>query len=381
MGQGSRGAVSDGSGKIGLVLQGGGARGAYQVGVLKAVAEITGRRRSPFQIVCGASVGAINAAPLAAASSNFQRGTQRLETLWRSLKSEAVYETNAPAILATGFRWFWALMFGRAGAPSALLDNAPLARLLEREFDRRQVARAIRAGTLHALCITAASFSYGRAVTFFDGADTIDEWRRERRWGVRAEIGAQHLVASSSLPFIFAPVKLNDQYFGDGSLRLTAPLSPAIRAGADRLFVIAARDDLPDADEVANAPEPSFGEMAGHALDILFNDNLDADHERLTRVNHTVSLLTDEARAKTRLREIDTLRLSPSKDLRDFAVRYANEMPRFIRLLMRSIGSWGSDGRLISYLLFEPGYISALIDLGYADTMARGDEVKQFLRR
>lgn len=198
---------------------------------------------------------------------------------------------------------------------------------------------------------------------------------------MRAEIGARHLVASSSLPFIFAPVKLSDQYFGDGSLRLTAPLSPAIRAGADRLFVIAARDNLPDEGGAADAPAPTFGEMAGHALDILFNDNLDADHERLTRINNTVSLLSEDARSKTPLREIETLRLSPSQDLRDFAVRYANEMPAFIRLLMRSIGSWGKDGRLISYLLFEPGYITALIDLGYADTMARRDEVRQFLRR
>ncbi|QIE57724.1 patatin-like phospholipase family protein [Pikeienuella piscinae] len=373
--------MSERPGKIGLVLQGGGARGAYQVGALKAVAEITGRRRSPFQIVCGASVGAINAAPLAAASSNFQWGTRRLEALWRSLKSDAVYVTSAPTILATAFKWFWALMFSRNGAPSALLDNAPLARLLEREFDRRQLERAIRAGTLHALCITAASFSTGRAVTFFTGHGEIEEWRRARRRGVRAEIGARHLVASSSLPFIFAPVKLSDQYFGDGSLRLTAPLSPAIRAGADRLFVIAARDNLPDEGGAADAPAPTFGEMAGHALDILFNDNLDADHERLTRINNTVSLLSEDARSKTPLREIETLRLSPSQDLRDFAVRYANEMPAFIRLLMRSIGSWGKDGRLISYLLFEPGYITALIDLGYADTMARRDEVRQFLRR
>lgn len=373
-----------------VVLQGGGARGAYQVGALKAIAEITGKttakttaqRSSPFQIVCGSSVGAINAAPLAASSSDFPQGLRDLEKLWRSLTCSSVYDTRALPLLATGARWVWTLLFGHfgIGAPCSFLNNAPLGRLLDRELDPRHIGRAIRAGSLRALCITASNYDKARAITFFEGTPDISDWTRARRRGERTEIGPNHLLASSSLPFVFAPVPLNGSYYGDGALRLTAPLSPAIHTGADRVLVIAARDHEPDAEQTNEHPKsPSIGEMAGHALDILFNDNLDADHERMTRVNETLSLLTEKQRKQTPLRVIETIMLSPSQDLREIAKRHAGEMPRAIRLLMRSLGSWGSDGRLVSYLLFENSYIGALIDLGYADTMARQDDIRTFL--
>ncbi len=366
--------------KIALVLQGGGARGAYQIGALKAVAEITRRKRSPFQIVCGSSVGAINAAPFAASSGDIQHGIRHLERLWRGLHCGKVYDARGLTLFGTSARWVWTLLFGHLGAeaPAALLDNAPLGRLLEREFNRRHIVGAIRSGVLHALCITASSYDEGKAITFFEGAPELRNWERARRRGVRADIGPRHLLASSSLPFAFAPVRVGDRFFGDGSLRLTAPLSPAIHTGADRIMIIAARDNRPDQPDPA-AASPTFGEMIGHALDILFNDNLDSDHERLSRINHTLSLLTDEARSQTPLRNIDTLMLSPSHDLRSIASRYQHELPRAIRLMMRSVGSWGSDGRLVSYLLFEAGYIGALIDLGHDDTMARADEIREFL--
>ncbi len=366
-----------------LVLQGGGARGAYQVGALRAISEISPRRKSPFPIVCGSSVGAINAAPLAVSSSHFPRGVQRLETLWRSLRSDSVYETRTAPLVGAGLRWLGTLLFGKLGhvGPAALLDNAPLARLLEGEVHPDAISRAIACDALRALCITASSYDEGKAVSFFQAHSTLKEWSRARRRGERTRITSRHLMASSALPFVFAPVELEGCYYGDGSLRLTSPLSPAIHAGADRILVIAARDDLPNDKPQTPHSSPSFGEMVGHALDILFNDNLDADHERLTRINQTLSLLDDEARRKTPLRQIDSLMLSPSRDLRNIASDHATELPLTIRLLMRSIGSWGSDGRLVSYLLFEPGYIGALIDLGYADTMARADEIRDFLRR
>lgn len=367
--------------KLALVLQGGGARGAYQIGALKAIAEITGRKRSPFRIVCGASVGAINAAPFAASSSDIQHGTRHLEQLWRSLDSSTVYDTRTLKLFMTGASWVWTLLFGNFGfgAPCALLDYAPLGQLLSREFDRRHIAQAIRHGALDALCITASSYDEGMAITFFEGCEDLGDWDRSRRRGERTEIEPVHLLASSSLPFVFAPVQINGRFFGDGALRLTAPQSPAIHAGADRIMVIAARDNLPDRAPNPDRHSPAIGEMAGHALDILFNDNLDADHERLLRINHTLSLLTDEAYDKTPLRTIETLLLSPSEDIRPIAARHRQELPRAIRLLMRSLGSWGTDSRLVSYLLFEPGYIGALIDLGHADTMARADEVRDFL--
>lgn len=368
--------------KTAVVLQGGGARGAYQVGVLRTLAEISGRKRSPFGIVCGASVGAINAAPLAAASADIQHGTRHLEQLWRTLDCSKIYDTRMLTLLATGARWAWTLIFGqlRVGAPSAILDAAPLAKLLDQEFDRRHITRALQSGALHALCITAASYDEGKAVSFFQGHGSIKEWTRARRCGRRTEIGPRHLLASSSLPFAFAPVELNGSYYGDGALRLTSPLSPAIHTGADRILVVAARDRLPPRPPPDEARRrPTFGDMAGHALDILFNDNLDADHERLSRINDTLSLLTPDARRKTPLRVIETMMLSPSEDLRAIGQRYAHEVPTAVRLLMHSFGSWGDGGRLVSYLLFEPGYIGALIDLGHADTMERADEIRAFL--
>lgn len=364
-----------------LVLQGGGARGAYQVGALRAISDITRRRKSPFPIICGSSVGAINAAPLAVASSHFPRGVQRLEALWRSLRCSSVYETRTAPLIGTALRWLATLVLGRFGhvGPSSLLDNAPLARLLKGEVHPDAISRAIACDALHALCITASSYDQGKAVTFFQAHPALREWNRARRQGVRTRITSKHLLASSALPFVFAPVELEGSYYGDGSLRLTSPLSPAIHSGADRILVIAARDHEPEATSELSHKSPSFGEMVGHALDILFNDNLDADHERLTRINHTLSLLSQDARQKTTLRHISSLMLSPSRDLRHIASEHATELPLAIRLLMRSIGSWGSDGRLVSYLLFEPGYVGALIDLGYADTMARADEVRDFL--
>ena len=365
---------------LALVLQGGGARGAYQVGVLKAVAEITGVRRSPFKIICGSSVGAINAASIAASSNDFQQGTRHLEELWRSLRSSSIYDTRALSVLATTLRWSGTMLFGYLGlrAEGGILDYTPLKDLLVQEFRRAHLERAVRSGSLRALCITASSYNDGRAVTFFEGAEDIEEWSRARRIGKRTVIEYKHLLASSALPFAFSPVRIADGYYGDGSLRSTSPLSPAIRTGASRVFVIGTRDTYLSPLPQAERRSPTIGEVAGHALDILFNDNLEADHERMERINHTVSLLSAEARTKTTLRNIQSILISPSLDLRDVAKPHAGDLPRPVRMLMRSTGAWRSDGRLESYLMFEPVYVGALIDLGYSDTIAKSSEVAKF---
>tara|TARA_R110002124_G_scaffold112582_1_gene266765 strand:+ start:18012 stop:19148 length:1137 start_codon:yes stop_codon:yes gene_type:complete len=364
-----------------LVLQGGGARGAYQIGVLKAVAEIEKVRRTPFSIISGASVGAINAAPLAASSGDFQHGVHHLEKLWRGLHCNNIYHTHATAIAASSARWLCSIAFGGLGIghPWALLDNTPLKHLLERETNWRHLHSSIRRGTLDALCITASSYAAGQAVTWFMARDSIDEWKRAKRIGIRTEIGTNHLMASSALPFVFPAVRVEEHYYGDGSLRLTAPLSAPIRMGADRLFIISVRDKHVGPQEGKEQGYPSMGEMAGHALDIMFNDNLESDHERLRRINDTLSRMSSRARKDMPLRMIDTKMISPSRDLRVVASEHTDEMPNSIRLLLRSLGSWGKDDRLVSYLLFEPGYVGALIDLGYKDAMDQKDDIASFL--
>lgn len=368
--------------KTALVLQGGGARGAYQVGVLKAIAEISGARKSPFQIVCGASAGAINAAPIAVMAQDFQVAVRHLDRLWRGLRCTSIYETIPLKVLLSGSRLAGNLLFriGGVRAGGSLLDYAPLRRLLEGEFNRERLDLAISSGALHAFCVTASSYGQGLAVTFFDGAEGIPEWQRARRIGRRVQVSPAHLLASSSLSFAFDPVEIDGEYFGDGSLRSTSPLSPAIRTGADRVLVIVTRDPwnqvLPK--DLPTSP-PTFGDIAGHALDILFNDNLEADYERMLRINETLAIMTDEARQRSRLRPISALLLAPSKDLRDIARTHSGDLPRTIRILMKMVGAWHHDGRLESYLMFEPAYVGDLIDLGYADTIARAEEVRTFL--
>lgn len=370
-------------GKIALVLQGGGARGAYHVGVIKAIAEITGGRRSPFQIVCGSSVGAINAASVAMAAVDFQKGSAGLEALWRSLHCSAIYDVRPGPLLMRSSRWAMTLLLGHLGVrmTGGLLDYRPLHDLLLREFSQKHLSRAIQAKDLHALCITTSSYGAGTSITFFQGDSSIKPWARARRRGEAAMIEADHILASAALPLAFAPVQLNGDFFGDGALRSTSPLSPAIRTGADKVLVIATRDGfLGPRKNLSAATSPSVGELLGHALDILFNDNLEADVERTERINHTISLLTEEGRQKTPLRVIEAKAVSPSKDLRDLAKQHAHELPRSMRLLMRSIGYSGSDGRIESYLMFEPGYVGSLIDLGYADTMADANSIRAFLQ-
>lgn len=368
--------------RIALVLQGGGARGAYHVGVIKAIAEITGARRSPFHIVCGSSVGAINAASVAMAAIDFQRGSARLEDLWRSLHCNSIYDTRPGPLLMRSSRWAMTLVLGHLGAnmTGGLLDYRPLQALLQREFSQKHLNRAIEGRDLHALCITTSSYGAGTSVTFFQGDRSIKPWARARRCGEAVLIEPDHILASAALPLAFAPVRLNGDFYGDGALRSTSPLSPAIHTGADKVLVIATRDGfLEPRKDRRPAKSPSIGEILGHALDIVFNDNLEADVERTERINHTISLLTAEARQQTPLRVIKATTVSPSKDLREIAKQHAHELPRSIRLLMRSIGYSGSDGRIESYLMFEPGYVSALIDLGYGDTMADANAIRELL--
>jgi NTE family protein len=369
-----------------LVLTGGGARAAYQVGVLRALAHILPHGTSnPFPIVCGTSAGAINAAAIASGATDFHRAVRRLQLVWRNFHADQVYRTDPIGIAATGARWLFEPVLRRLGLnrPVALLDNAPLAELLRARLDLHEVGHAISSGALRALAITASSYMSGESISFYQGNDLLSGWRRARRVGARVEIGVEHLLASSALPFIFPPARIHREYFGDGSMRQMAPVSPALHLGAQRLFVISVGRQITDVQERVQVDSyPSLAQIAGHALNSIFLDGLEADIERVERINRTLRLMPPHSRDPDifQLREVDVMVMRPSEDLGALAAKYARTLPFAVRVLMSAIGGMRRDGgTLVSYLLFEQDYCRALIDLGYKDTMARREEVAHFL--
>ncbi|HYA37889.1 MAG TPA: patatin-like phospholipase family protein [Candidatus Methylomirabilis sp.] len=372
--------------KVGLILAGGGARAAYQVGVLKAIAEmLPPDSANPFPIVCGTSAGAINATTLAIYARRFQEGVRRLTLVWRNFHVHQVFRTDALGVMGNGLRWLAAIVFGGLGRqnPIALLDRTPLHRLLSQTMPCEDIQASIEAGALHALSVTVSGYGSGQSVTFFQGASSLTPWRRARRIGCAANITIDHLMASSAIPFLFSAVRINREYFGDGSMRQIAPISPALHLGADRVMVIGVRYDggvgsvRVDGDEY-----PPLAQIAGHVLNSIFLDSLEADIERLRRINKTISLIpADHLReGGVTLRNIDVLVISPSEDLEKLAARHAHHLPWTIRSLLSSLGAFNRKGsNLISYLLFERPYCRDLIDLGYGDAMQRKNEILQFL--
>lgn len=369
--------------KVGLVLSGGGARGAYQVGVLKALAEAL-PGPIPFPVITGVSVGAINAAVLAEGADDFQASTEKLEKLWRTMTSSSVYRAEMVPLFRRLIHWSLAMSLGWAGVktPQSLLDAAPLEELLAREIDRTKIKANIDEGVLDAFAVTASSYATGNSITFFQQRGPLVEWSRARRSGEKTAVSIEHILASAALPGVFQARRLGSTWFGDGALRQTAPLSPAIHLGCDRLFLIAVRDGTPD-DEHQPMPfadhYPSIGVLGGQLLDIVFNDNLDADLERLNRINATLDSMLPERRERTDLRRLEAHMVRPSLDVRDLAGEHVSEIPLPVRLVLNAIGAMGEPWVLPSYLTFEHGYIGSLIDLGYQDGKADLDRLLTFL--
>ena len=368
-----------------LILTGGGARAAYQAGVLAAIAKLAGKgARNPFPIICGTSAGAINAAGLACSADNFTRAVAMLNRVWGSMHAGDIYRADAPGIAFAGYRWLSALAVGwlTHRAPQSLLDNTPLSLLLARHMDFSGIARSIRSGHLHAVSITASGYDTGESISFFQAHPEVADWHRAQRIGTRTQIGLEHLLASSAIPFVFPAVRIHREYFGDGSMRQLAPISPAIHLGAEKVLVIGAgrrREALP---REKSDGYPSLAQIAGHALSSIFLDGLAVDIERMERINRTVAAIPAAVReqAGIQLKQLDTLVIGPSQRLDQMAAEHAAALPWPVRALLTGVGAMNRrGGALTSYLLFEKAYTRRLIELGYADTLAQASAVGDFL--
>jgi NTE family protein len=385
----------------GLLLTGGGARAAYQVGVLEAIADL--RRKAgaqaqgnPFPIITGTSAGAINAAALACGADDFDTAVRQIAQVWREFKVEQVYRADSLSMLDAAARWRLLLGVGQLITkwlrikPRSLLDNRPLAELLTRLVPLERIPDLMRDGHLKAMAVTASSYSSGEHVTFFESSAPMEPWVRSQRLAVRDRITHDHLMASSAIPFIFPatalPMQGHAEYFGDGSMRQSAPIAAAIHLGAQRILAIGA-GRMREPRETSVAPNtltgyPTMAQIAGHALSSIFLDSLAVDVERLQRINHTLALIPPDALASSALRPLELLVISPSERIDAIAARHVGALPGAVRRLFGGMAANATSNvkgaAFASYLLFESSFTQELMALGRADTFRQRVEVCEF---
>lgn len=381
--------------ETGLILTGGGARAAYQVGVLDAISQILleqgwAAETNPFGIICGTSAGAINATALACRADHFRESVDAIVQVWENFEVAQVYRADSLGVIRSGARWLSLMSFGwllnkwRKSPPTSLLDNAPLEGLLNRMLDLDRLDRSLASGCLRALAVTASSYTAGQHLTFYQTLADIAPWVRSQRLAQRDFITVQHLLASSAIPFIFPAVPVNwggnMEYCGDGSMRQLAPISPAIHLGAKKILIIGAgRLAEPPNKNTGLAQYPSLAQIAGHAMSSIFLDSLAVDIERLMRINKTLSVLPPDLLNATPLRPVDILVIAPSERIDTIASRHIQSLPLPVRTMLGGIGATETRGSaLASYLLFESSFTRELIALGRADTYRKRDEVCAF---
>jgi NTE family protein len=370
---------------LGLVLTGGGARGAYQAGALLAISEITGASSLPFPVLAGSSAGSINVSFLAARAHEFGQAARDLADMWTTLKASDVYRTGLVPLSQHAAEWMTDLGLGGligAGRGRALLDTAPLRAMLESRLDPDAITHHVATERVRGVAVTATDYQRGLAVTFFEGHPELAPWSRITRIGVRAKLTAAHVLASSAIPLFFPAVEVDGHWYADGSIRLSTPLSPAIRLGAERIIAIAVRQADLGEPKPETGTYPTTAATIGVLLNALFLEALESDLERTRRINHTLSLLPREVLENhvTPLRPIDVLVLRPSRDPSSLVVRTLDQIPAAVRYLFRGLGASEQGGwDLLSYLDFDGSYTTRLMMLGYEDTMARADEIRAFL--
>lgn len=370
----------------GLVLTGGGARAAYQVGVLKGIASILPRAvYNPFPIICGTSAGAINALSIAGRAGPFRLRTKKLETIWQNLRASDVYRTDFMGVSANAFHVLASFLHSGygIGRPISLLDNTPLRQLLDNYVKFDYLDTAITNGELDAIAVSAMSYASGQSVTFFQGHQNIEPWKRARRRGEKTALNIDHLMASTAIPSLFPAVQLNEGYFGDGAVRQLKPISPALHMGARQLLIIGVSDNATAQGAAPERHSPSIAQIVGHMFNSAFIDSIESDLETLRSINRLASALPESIRANngiTDLNPIDVLSISPSQSMDQIAQEHIHELPRSLKLFLRLTGATAQGGgtSAASYLLFEPGFCRKLIELGYQDALTQQDAIETF---
>ncbi len=367
--------------KLALVLSGGGARAAYQVGVLRAIANLLPRQSAnPFHIITGASAGALNAASIASNAQRLRTGVRALEYVWKNIDSEQVYKLDSSSFLGNASNWILSFLKNRQrDTPTSLLNNEPLELLLAKVIKFERVQRAIDAGHLEALAVTASGYTSGESVSFYQGIESLKNWEHPHRVGIRTQLSLEHLMASTAIPALFPAVKINREFFGDGAIRQLAPLSPAIQLGADRILAVGVSSSTQRPEKGAKPSYPSLTQILSHILNSAFVDTLTNDIEILQRYNKMVPLIPEEMAQQDRdlrLRPIQLLDVTPSKNLNMLASEYFEELPRTLRMFIRDAGS----STMLSLLMFEKAYTARLVDLGYADALEKEAQILEFFK-
>lgn len=378
---------------LGLVMTGGGARGAYQAGVLKRIGEIqrVQSQGNPFPIIGGASAGAINGSALSTGSDDFSRVTKVVAELWARLSPSDIFRCDVLTQAHNSLTWILDLSFGGVlggGHAHSLLDATPLRRFLSKHLDCNRIQDNIKRGHLYALAISATNYNSGKSYLFIQGAKGHPMWNRSRRVTLATKISVDHICASAAIPLVFPPVKLETSrgtaFFGDGCVRLQQPLSPIIRLGAERVFAIGVRCETSEhQEEAVDQGNPSLAQVLGTLFNVMFLDHLASDIEHLERLNQLLEsgqIGPSEQAGCERMRPLASFVITPSIDLSQVADHHRKDMPYLIQYFVNSLGrDAASCADLMSYLLFTSKYTTELIEIGYNDANDRIDEIEDFL--
>ena len=371
--------------ETGIVLTGGGARAAYQVGVLRGISDMYPDWDTPFRVIVGTSAGAINATAMAAGHAIFRHNISHLESLWSEISVNRIYRSQTLEIFRnmTGVaRRLFASQ--QHAAPVALLNNSPLREMLAEEVDFEAIATAIEEDRLSALGVNACGYSTGQNLCFFQGRDDLKSWTVGQRAGSRTRLTLDHVMASAAIPTVFPPVLINREYFGDGVTRQMAHISPALRLGAERVLVIGVSANNMCPTERPQPPgSPTFAQVIAQVFNGMFLDTLDYDIDRLRLINRLLELIPEGAQLDAGLdfRPVRLLEISPSHQINDIAGKYMDGMPLVLRNLVGAADRHhGTAASLASYLLFDPRFCQELIALGYHDAQQHANQIERFFR-